>query len=284
MTRAKVGIALAAAIMLAVPAMALPDIPTALPGSTNVRDPWDPDAGGDELNLFEIYNNIYGTSFTRTNGLAGDGGMEELQVNPDELFGVLENGGALFQAHYAGNSQRFGYYTNPGDGNPLSGTTDGAVAAAWVRVVPEALGNGQDGNFVFLFEVGAGLGTGVVNGSDPAAIPAQAPGEFIGFWDQSPAGSGPVWFSDPDRNADLEDHMVVYRGAPGGEVDGDLYILAFEDLPNLGDTDYNDLVIEVIIPGGFNNENPDDPIPEPATAGLLLMGLAGVALRRRFTA
>jgi hypothetical protein len=63
-----------------------------------------------------------------------------------------------------------------------------------------------------------------------------------------------------------EDHMVSWR-ITGGQYAGD-FVMAWEDLPNLGDRDYNDLVLRV---SGVT------AVPVPATVWLFISGLIGVA-------
>ena len=58
-----------------------------------------------------------------------------------------------------------------------------------------------------------------------------------------------------------------------GNIIANRFLIAWEDLA-LDDADYNDLVVEIF----FN------PIPEPSTMALILMGIGGVAMRRRFSA
>jgi len=48
-----------------------------------------------------------------------------------------------------------------------------------------------------------------------------------------------TWFSEISLNSDDEDHVAVYNPSQN------LYLLAFEDFENLGDGDYNDIVIEI---------------------------------------
>lgn len=93
-----------------------------------------------------------------------------------------------------------------------------------------------------------------------------------------PSGS-PLLSSDPLDNvfcrwhgcSDPQDHMVSWL-ITGGEYAGD-YVVAWEDLKNLGDRDYNDLVVRV---------SGAAVVPVPAAVILFGSGLLGlVAIARR---
>ncbi|MDA0663736.1 MAG: PEP-CTERM sorting domain-containing protein, partial [Proteobacteria bacterium] len=77
------------------------------------------------------------------------------------------------------------------------------------------------------------------------------------------------------------DHMVVFKTVnPINDVLADgfqafRYIVGFEDLPNLGDLDYNDYVVEILFSAVAS-------VPEPGTLALFGAGLFGLSrLRRR---
>lgn len=98
----------------------------------SIQDVWAPTtADSQEINLYEIYNNIFGTSYTESNAIP--------QASSDEVFDL--SGGSMTltgEARFAGLGQQFGFYQptdlagsivytpifdvqNPNSGWPLSG-------------------------------------------------------------------------------------------------------------------------------------------------------------------
>lgn len=242
-----------------------------------------------EWDLYQVYNEIYGTNFTSsagaTVGLGGPaagvtGGMDALLVNPDSIFvsnpSAAEDSNAFFIARYAGQDQRFGYYE--AGGVAPSGTSN---------TVPGT------GDFHHLFDVVGDTNVIITDGDfNPANVPPGGGigtiplGDFpIGFYLNSPLGGSVTYLSEAIYNADGGvDHMLTYRviDPATGDIVPDTYILAWEDRPGLtSDMDYNDLVVQIYIPGSGTRI---PLIPEPTTAGLLVLGLAAAAVRRRFTA
>jgi hypothetical protein len=236
-------------LVMAVAALAVVSTPAM---ATYVDDGSNPDS---ELDLYEIYNALYGTSFSSTAEMS----YLQLSTSEDELFALSEltdppSTAVDFIARYAGYQQRFGYYTYDDENNVV---------------------------YTQLFDIIAG---GLItDGTGASGVVTEEP---FGFYDDAPIDGDNVWHSEQSLNNDGEDHMVAYW-APlscGGELQYDdedhlilsdeCFIIAFEDRWELGDTDYNDLVVEVC-PG---------IIPEPSTAGLLLLGLGAVFAHRRFRA
>lgn len=138
-------------------------------------------------------------------------------------------------ARYAGYSQRFGY--------DLEGDEEG---------------------YVHLFDVsGSGMD---VSGSARLTL---KPGETVA-WRRS-GDQGGMWSSDIEHNPDGRDHMIAYR-VTGYNDDLARWVLFWEDKPNAGDMDYNDLVVQVSTRA----------IPEPGM-GLTIVLVCGayVLIRRR---
>ena len=123
------------------------------------------------------------------------------------------------------------------------------------------------GGFEHLFTV---RGSGYLHGVPSAAISIAESGEVFRFADNP--SCAPMWSSLPSDNVDGKDHMKTFEVIGGGAATGN-YVICWEDLPCLGDADYQDLIVEV---GGGAT-----PVPEPGTLALLCLGGVGMLGFRR---
>jgi len=178
--------------------------------------------------LWEIYNTIYGNSYVSSNQDLED----TYGVDYDEVW-VETNGYVEASARYAGYTQKFGYYTDISVGDNQVELMDVTTTG-------------------YLYEC-SDAGGQCIEDSDCPNYPSETcepvygvtfltggGTDVIGLYDD-PSGS-PTWFSESALNQDGSyDHMWTFR-APDFDPDEPEYFIAWEDL-NLGDADYNDLVL-----------------------------------------
>lgn len=223
---------------------------------------------GNETPLQEVLNQLYangGTPIDRAPDVNAD------QLLHDELWAIEASGGAwaTFIVEIAGNASinTFGIYS----GNTLIQLFNGAASTA-----DKASFTVSDTGAVNVVFYDDGLVSGFTNyGAGTLA------GNLFGFYLWAAEG---IFYSESSRNADGADQMVAFRGngvdqiklpgAPAGTWGSSSYILAWEDiLYGNSDKDFNDLVVYV------ESVNPVR-VPEPATLGLLGLGLVGVGFLR----
>jgi hypothetical protein len=120
--------------------------------------------------------------------------------------------------------------------------------------------------------------------SNGASHSAQFGSSVFGFYLSTPAGQ--TYFSNTALNGDHFDHLAAFavdQPAAGEDyVWPNTYLLAWEDLLNGGDRDFDDLVLTVhgYVPSSMSATT----VPLPAGIWLLVsgaLGLAGFGRRRR---
>lgn len=195
----KLVLAAALITLVAAPAMA-----------TTVNDRWSSSNPSDELNLYEIVNSVYGTSFASS----ADMGFAQLDPNGEVFFGSTE---IEVDAKYSAYSEIFGWYKAVGAGTPTE------MHALFTQAV-DGLGDwdtvtiNPSGTFAFFITAANRLGHGVY-----------------------------TWYSEAHENLNQEDHMVAYDlAALTGDSHYNGCVLAgWEDLPfSMSDRDYQDFVVQ----------------------------------------
>lgn len=221
---------------------------------------------GGEPPLYEIYNNLYGTSFTGSddpNFLALQTGWETITLDPDVESISFD---ALWRQSYLYDN--VGYYTSSESKITLNMNQ---VLGPFENVDPNS-------------------GQGMIT-MDPVTVDATGLGT-IGFYDHAvlPEDSSVYfnWFSESHLNDGQystqpgEIHVLILETGFA-----DTYLLCFEDLPydfivdgeaklqDIGDTDYQDILVQITLNRTV--------IPEPSSLVLLGVGIAAVAYRRMRT-
>lgn len=188
---------LALAVLCSTPAMAL----------TTPNEPWNPALATDELNLYEIYNSLYGTVLT------SNAELDAFQVDMETFtLGLADQVRVDARARFAGSTQRFGWY-------------DATAPVA----SPDNL----------LYHV---TDYGLLAGGEYSAL-ISPPGEF-GFF-LNPVGGragGNLWFSEDAENGGQE-HFLVYTTPLANTYFlawEDLNLIR-------SDEDYQDLVLELFL-------------------------------------
>jgi hypothetical protein len=213
---------------------------------------------GSEANLQTVVNQLAFDGSSEVNVVTDQYGPDSTWAM-NSVFGYASGMIVVELAGYAG-SNRFGLYDINNASNRLELFNGAASAGAGVQFSIDSAGN------VYRNAVS----TGATFSSD-----------LFGFYLETPAG---LWYSQSERNADAADHLVAYQGegelirSPSGHTGywgPDTFLLGWEDLRSTNwDQDYNDFVVLV---GGVQGVS----VPEPATMGLLGLGMLGIGFARR---
>jgi len=167
---------------------------------------------------------------------------------PDDQVWMNLDGGATATGKWAGADETFGYF---------SGSSGGA--------------------FVPLFTVP--VGTNGYLGGPSAVMPGSGTMPIFRLGLSTPFNNGMLWSSQQsDNTTPANDHMVTWLITGGNNPSGAAntagnYVVAWE-VENLGDADYQDLVVEIGMAA---------PVPVPGAVLLAMLGLSavGVKLRKR---
>lgn len=190
------------------------------------------------------------------------GGVDASLLNPSHGLNLFFYQQAsvtfTFISEGAGYKNKVGYFLYDDYGNILSRQT----------VFSNASGTGP------------GLaGGGLLNPGDSVVLGLFDEGTHLGFWIQANGYNNPnshIYYTLEDRNPDNKGHFALWLNP-----DSQRLVYGVEDLFNLGDHDYNDLVFSLSVdPLEATNQGGDSAgaaAPEPGTMLLLASGLAGVA-------
>jgi hypothetical protein len=134
-------------------------------------------------------------------------------------------------------------------------------------------------NSYTIFSNASGAGSGLAGGGsllpgDSVVLGVFDAGTHIGFWLRANGynnPNGPIYYTLEGLNPDKKRHYALWADHANQRM-----VFGVEDLPNLGDRDYNDLLFSVTA-DPYSALAPGAGTPEPAILLLLASGLAGLA-------
>ena len=219
------------------------------------------DSRGSERSHLEIFSDFYspGTAW-QTTGDRTDGSGSWI----DMTNGVL-TATRVDDFGYSGTLDARQPYFGQFDDESWTGTLLTFTAVARYASNTQEFGYALDGDergYRQLFNVSGNKSN--VHGSATLAL---EPGESVSF--MRDGNKGGQWSSSSSENSDGLDHMVAYS-ITGFNDDLTRWMLFWEDLPQNGDRDYNDLAVEVTT-----------RVPEPGTGVTLVLACGVLAIMRR---
>ncbi len=164
---------------------------------------------GSERDLYQICNTIFNTAYQSSDELYNDRGLSD---DEDDWWFEIDEGYVNITVRYAGYGQELGIEDSAGVYTPIATNIPQGQNALYATI-------NIDDDFVFVEKLSG-----------------------------SGSGKGP-WYSD-DRTAPVVDHFVAFDVTDLFNIKNNTavdraWLIAFEDLPNGGDHDYNDLVAVV---------------------------------------
>ena len=204
--------------------------------------------------------------------------LTPINLSPGAEPSLLVSGGILDTLYGLGNIARIDDRPFPGD-QVWMNLDGGATATAKYAGADETFGyfpGSSGGAFVGLFTIPKGTNglNPVSNPVGPVTMPGMGTMPTFRLGLSTPFNNGMLWSSQQsDNTTPANDHMVTWLITGGAGNTAGNYVVAWE-VENLGDGDYQDLVVEIGMAA---------PVPVPGAVLLAMLGLSavGVKLRKR---